>query len=121
MTQEVAFARAVSIELPDIKDLSIALTRDRVLIKPKEAPKQSKGGILLPDDAVRRPQYGLVVAVGPQVESSDLIKPGVLVVFPQYVGLEIKLTVNDEEQTYLVMEEKNILGILRGNEESRNE
>lgn len=111
MTQDVAFSRAVSIELPE--NFDIVLTRDRVLIKPKEAPSQTRGGIYLPEDAQRRPQYGIVVSVGPAVQDSERIRPGCIVFFPQYVGLEVKLPTKDGEDVYLVMEEKNILGVIR--------
>lgn len=111
MTQDVAFSRTTTIDLPE--NFEILLTRDRVLVRPKDAPAQTKGGIYLPEDAQRRPQYGIVLAVGPSVQDTEHLRPGSIVVFPQYVGLEVKLPTSSGEETYLVMEEKNILGVIK--------
>ena len=37
---------------------------DRVLVKPVEEEKKTKGGIVLPDTAKEKPQEGLIIAVG---------------------------------------------------------
>ena len=37
---------------------------DRIVVKPLEAEKKSKGGIVLPDSAKEKPQEAKVVAVG---------------------------------------------------------
>ena len=38
---------------------------DRVIVKPDVEEERTAGGILLPDTAKERPQWGEVVAVGP--------------------------------------------------------
>lgn len=38
---------------------------DVVLVQFKQAPEKSEGGVVLPDSAQRRPEEGIVVAVGP--------------------------------------------------------
>lgn len=88
---------------------------DRVLVKRSKA-KTSKGGILLPDSAQEKPKEGEVIAVGPGKLNDDgkveplTLKPGQLVLFGAYAGTEIKN--NDGEEEYLIIEEKDILGVL---------
>lgn len=88
---------------------------DRVLVKRSKA-KTSKGGILLPDSAQEKPREGEVLAVGPGKVNEDgklepmMLKPGQVVLFGAYAGTEIKN--NDGEEEYLILEEKDILGVL---------
>lgn len=50
----------------DLVDLSgYQPLHDVVIVQFKQAPEKSEGGILLPDEAQRRPEEGIVVAVGP--------------------------------------------------------
>lgn len=37
---------------------------DKIAVRPAESTKQSEGGILLPDSAQKKPQEGVVIAVG---------------------------------------------------------
>jgi len=88
---------------------------DRVLVKPQEEKEQKKGGIIIPDTAKEKPQEGKVVALGTgkRNEKGEKIpfevKAGDTVLFGKYSGTEIK--VNDE--TYQVMREDEIIGILK--------
>ena len=54
-------------------------------------------GIIIPDKAKKKPQAGIVIAVGngrPDMDTSK-VKPGMQVLFPQHAGIEIKLEGKD--------------------------
>ncbi len=84
---------------------------DRVVVKPIEREKVSKGGIVLPDTAKEKPQEGKVLAVGPGRLTEDGkriamdIKVGDVVVYTKYGGTEIKI--DDEE--LIILRESDIL------------
>jgi len=84
---------------------------DRVVVKPIEREKVSKGGIVLPDTAKEKPQEGKVIAVGAGRVSDDGtripmdVKVGDIVIYAKYGGTEIKI--DDEE--LMILEEKHIL------------
>ncbi len=87
---------------------------DRVLVKRLEEEERTKGGIIIPDTAKEKPQYGKVIAVGPgrlnekgeRVPMS--VKENDKVLFSKYAGNEIKI----EGEEYLIMREDDILAIL---------
>jgi chaperonin GroES len=87
---------------------------DRVLVKPLEAVETKKGGIIIPDAHKEKPQEGEIVALGTgkRDEEGKLIpfsvKKGDKVLISKYGGTEIKV----EGETYLIMREDDILGIL---------
>ena len=86
---------------------------DRVVIKPSPEEEVTKGGIVLPDTAKKRPQQGEVVAVGSgrllengsRAEMS--VKKGDTVVYSKYGGTDI--TVDGEE--LVIMDEDQILAV----------
>ena len=84
---------------------------DRVVIKPIEREKVSKGGIVLPDTAKEKPQEGKVIAVGEGRLSDDGkripmdVKVGDIVIYAKYGGAEIKI--DDEE--LIILRESDIL------------
>jgi chaperonin GroES len=84
---------------------------DRVVIRPTEKEKMTKGGIVLPDTAKEKPQEGEVVAVGPGKLSEEgnriamEVKVGDRVIYARYAGTEIK--VDDEE--LIIARESDIL------------
>lgn len=84
---------------------------DRLIVKPIEREKVTKGGIYLPDTAKEKPQEGEVVAVGPGRLSEDGkriamdIKVGDRVIYAKYGGAEIK--VDDEE--LIILRESDVL------------
>ncbi len=87
---------------------------DRVLVKPNVEEEKTAGGIVLPDTAKERPQWGEVIAVGPGKwdESGKNripmeVKVGDRVVFAKYGGTEVK--VDGEE--YLILRESDILAV----------
>lgn len=69
---------------------------DRVMLRVDEAETQSKGGILLPDQAQEKPTRGTLVAVGPgklnlktgQRDMGNLL-PGDHVMFTNWAGVEV--------------------------------
>ncbi|MGI6130415.1 MAG: 10 kDa chaperonin [Firmicutes bacterium ADurb.BinA052] len=87
---------------------------DRVLVKPNVEEEKTAGGIVLPDTAKERPQWGEVIAVGAGKwdESGKNripmeVKVGDRVVFAKYGGTEVK--VDGEE--YLILRESDILAV----------
>jgi len=88
---------------------------DRVIVKPLEAKEVRKGGIIIPETAKEKPQEGEIVAAGKGKTTEDgklipmELKTGDKVLYGKYSGTEIKI--NDEE--YLIMNESDVLGIVR--------
>lgn len=84
---------------------------DRVVVKPIERERVSKGGIVLPDTAKEKPQEGEVIAVGEGRMSDDGkrlpmdVKVGDIVIYAKYGGTEIKM----EEEEYMILRESDIL------------
>ena len=84
---------------------------DRVVVKPIEREKVSKGGVVLPDTAKEKPQEGKIIAVGEGRVSDDGtripldVKVGDIVIYQKYGGFEYKL--NDED--VIILSERDIL------------
>ncbi|HMQ31715.1 MAG TPA: co-chaperone GroES [Chloroflexaceae bacterium] len=98
-------------------DFRIRPLGDRVVVKPAEREEKTKGGIFLPDTASKeRPMEGTILAVGEgrRDDSGKLIpmnvKAGDKVIFAKYSGTEFKV----DEVEYLILSEKDILGIVQG-------
>ena len=94
---------------PDVAPLG-----DKIVVKRDKADKASKGGILLPDQAQKKPTEGVVVAVGPGRVLDDgsrnklFLKVGDKVLFSKYAGTEVLLDGEDydileEDQVYAVV------------------
>lgn len=84
----------------------------RILVKRQEA-ETTKGGIILPESAQKKPKHGTVLAVGPgkvddQGRTIPLdVKVGDDVLFSSYGGTEYKL----EDQEFLILAEDDILAV----------
>ena len=79
---------------------------ERVLIKQTKQEEVTKSGIVLPDTVSKeKPIIGEVSAIG---ESIKEIKVGDKVIYEKYAGTEVK----DNDETYLLLEEKNVLAIV---------
>jgi chaperonin GroES len=84
---------------------------DRVVVKPIEGERVSKGGIVLPDTAKEKPQEGKVIAVGEGRLSEDGkrlpmdVKVGDIVIYAKYGGTEIKI----EDEEFMILRESDIL------------
>ena len=82
---------------------------DRVLIETAPAEEKTASGIIIPDTAKEKPLEGKVIAVGPgKVDEPMTIKKNDKVLYGQYSGTEIKI----EGETYLIMRESDIFGIV---------
>jgi chaperonin GroES len=94
--------------------MSLRPLQDRVLLKRIEPEAVSKGGIIIPENAKEKPQYGTVIAVGSGrvLDNGDRIpvdcSPGDTVLFGKYQGSEV--TVDGEK--VLVVRENDILGVV---------
>jgi chaperonin GroES len=87
---------------------------DRVLVQPLEEKEVKKGGIIIPDTAKEKPQEGQVVALGTGKRDEDgkliefTVKKGDKVLISKYGGTEVKI----DGESYLIMREDDILGII---------
>jgi len=95
------------------KKMKIRPLHDRVLIKRLIEEEKTKGGIIIPDSAKEKPQEGKVVAVGKGRHEDGKVIPldvraGDRILFGKYSGNEVKI----EGEEFLIIEEKDILGVL---------
>jgi chaperonin GroES len=86
--------------------LSVKPLGDRVVIQPIEQEDMTASGIVLPDTAKEKPQKGLVLAVGPDVEGE--IKVDNKVLYAKYAGTEIKI----DDKEVLILREEDILALI---------
>jgi chaperonin GroES len=96
------------------KKVNIRPLGDRVLVQRVEAEEKTAGGILLPESAKEKPKEGIVISVGEGrlldngQRISPAVKKGDRVLFTSYGGTEVKY----EGEQYLIMEERDILGVV---------
>ena len=87
---------------------------DRVVLKPVDKEERTKSGIVIPDTAKEKPQEGIVEAVGTgRLLDSGTKVPMELkvrdrVLYAKYAGNEFKV----DEVEYLIISEKDVLGVL---------
>ena len=86
--------------------ISIKPLGDRVVIEPIEQEEMTASGIVLPDTAKEKPQQGLVLAVGPDVEGDIAVDNRVL--YAKYAGTEIKVDGKD----VLILREDDVLALV---------
>lgn len=85
---------------------------DRVLVKRLESEQTSTGGIIIPDTAQEKTQYGTIVSAGEGKPLNDgsirslKVKEGDKILFGKFSGTEVKF--NGEE--FLILREEEILG-----------
>jgi len=88
---------------------------DKVVVEPVGEEEKSPGGIILPDTAKKKPQEGIVVAVGPGRVLDDgsrgemAVKKGDRVIFAKYGGTEVtiegkELVILDQDSIYAIKE-----------------
>lgn len=70
--------------------MEVRIRNDKVLIKQAEAVKVSEGGIMLPEGAVEKENYGEIVALGTAESLSDL-EVGQKVMYNKYSGTPVKI------------------------------
>lgn len=97
------------IKAPDFTPLG-----DHVLVRRDEAPTRTPAGIILPDSAKHKVTRGIILAVGPGAWNEERTKRvpmdvavGQKIVFGLYAGYDTEL----DGEKYLVMQQKDILGI----------
>ena len=89
--------------------LNIKPLADRVLVEPLEAETKTASGIIIPDTAKKKPQKGIVVAVGSGTKENPItVKVDETVLYGKYSGTELKY----EGKDYLIMRESDILAIV---------
>ncbi len=88
---------------------------DRLLVRRDKAATESRGGIIIPDDAKQREASGTVLAVGAGKWLSEAkqyqrpeAKVGDRVCFNMYGGCEIDF---DNERLVILKEDEDVLGI----------
>ena len=93
---------------------------DKIVILPQEEGEQTYGNIVVPDIGKEKPEIGTVLAVGPGRISTDgtlipnRIEVGVTVIVPKF-GAQ---TVVIENETYIVVGESDVLGIIKQKEDN---
>ena len=89
---------------------------DRLIVKRHPEESKTTGGILLPDNAKKKPQKGTVLAVGPGKLLDDgtrrglQVREGDIILFTTWAGDEFKDRGKDE--SILVMHEEDVLAVL---------
>jgi chaperonin GroES len=86
---------------------------DRVLVEPIEEKEQTKGGIIIPDNAKEKPMEGKVVAIGKKRDDDGKevpfdVKVGDKVLLPKYGGTEVKIG----GKTLQLVREEDLLGVI---------
>ena len=86
---------------------------DRVVLKQLVAEETTKSGIVLPGQAIEKPQQAEVVAVGPggMVDGKEVkmeVKVGDKVIYSKYSGTEVKI----DEEEYIIVRQNDILAIV---------
>nr|ASQ40422.1 Co-chaperone GroES [Cyanoptyche gloeocystis] len=101
----------------DSVDLNVSTLKplgERVLVKMDKTEEKTTGGILLPDNAKKKPQIGEIIAIGNNKKNSEdsvtsiSLQIGNKVLYSKYAGTNIKIN-NDE---YILLNEKDILAII---------
>ncbi len=86
---------------------------DRIVVRPGKEEEVTKGGIVLPDTAKKKPREGEVLAVGPgklleNGERAPLeVSVGDIVIYSEYGGTTIEI--GDDE--YVILDEGSVLAV----------
>ena len=87
---------------------------DRIVVRPGESEETTASGLVIPDAAKEKPQYGDVIAVGPGALDDDGdripmdVKEGDVVLYSKFGGTEIKVDGED----LLVLSARDLLAVL---------
>lgn len=96
--------------------MKIRPLHDRVIVRRMEEERTTAGGIVIPDSATEKPAQGEIIAVGNGriLDNGELraldVKAGDKVLFGKYSGTEVKF----DGEELLVLEEKDIMGVVEG-------
>ena len=85
--------------------MTLKTVLNKVIVEPAEAETVTKGGIIIPDTALEKPQKGTIIATGQEPME---LKAGDTVLFGKYSGTEIHI----DDKKYLVMNQSDILVVL---------
>ncbi len=89
---------------------------DRIIVRREASDTKTAGGIILPDSAQKKPQRGIVLAVGPGKMNKDgtraamQLKAGDHVLFTSWAGDEFKDAKAKDE--VLVMHESDVMAVV---------
>ena len=90
---------------------------DRIIVRPNEAEETTVSGIVIPDTAKEKPQFGEVLAVGAGRRSEQTgelipldVKAGDTVVYSKYGGTEIAVDGED----LLILTSRDVLAVSEG-------
>ncbi|KAG2451531.1 hypothetical protein HYH02_004129 [Chlamydomonas schloesseri] len=109
----VVRAEAISVPAPFTK---VAPKGDRVLVKVAEEEVKTRGGILLPPSAIKKPTSGEVVQLGDgRVGNGEIrpfyLKPGQTVVYSKFGFMYQDLKLSNGEE-YILIREDDVIGIM---------
>lgn len=94
-----------------MQDLKIQPLENRVVIEPSKAEEKTPSGIFIPDAAKKKPQEGIVIAVGKGTKDEPMtLKIGDKVLYSEYAGTSYHDKKNNQE--YLIIKQSEILAIL---------
>ena len=97
-----------------MKQIQFKPLGDRVLVRRLEEKEQSRGGIILPDSAKKKPEMTEVVAIGPGKKTKEgkslpmPVQVGDIVLIDKYAGHAV--TLHDEE--FVVIRSDDIVAIV---------
>jgi len=108
--------------------MKIKPLNDWVLLEAGESEEKTAGGIIIPDSAKKKPEWGTVIAAGPGAYKSEKekgkekekkfipteVKPGDRVLYERYGGREFEI----DGQKILMVRESDILGLLNSGSSS---
>ncbi len=92
--------------------------RNCLLVKKIEDQPKTKSGLVISDDAKERPTKGEVLAAGTGKVTEDgkvlpmVVKVGDIILYPKYSGHPAKI----DNEEYLILDEDEVLAILKGKE-----
>jgi chaperonin GroES len=93
--------------------MQIRPLHDRVLIEPLKE-EVTAGGIIMPSTSNEKPQFGVIISVGPgkSTDNGAVVKcsvtPGDKVIYSKYAGTEVKV----DGKEMLMMKEEDIMGVV---------
>ena len=89
---------------------------DRIIVRREASDAKSSGGIIIPDAAQKKPQRGVILAVGPGKMNKEgkrtemQLKAGDHVLFTSWAGDEFKDKAKNDE--VLVMHESDVMCVI---------
>lgn len=76
-----------------------------LFVKRLEAIKKTEAGLFVPDSAQEKPQYGRVLAIGPETD----VKEGDIVVFGKYAGADVDVL---DKEPLVMLEKDEVVGVV---------